>query len=1262
VFNWRESIPVSKTIMGAGLALGVFALTMGACQDFPWPDGHACVSDAQCEHALCLHGTCQDPHEDADNDGLSNAREMELGTNPLYFDSDNDQLADGVEVGEGHEPLDSDGDGKIDALESAFADADLDCIRDPYDPNDDVAETNLALVRDANCRREGVCGQYVEHIDVACNIVEQDGGKVALAVCDYQNVPQYQSDPETRCDGLDNDCDGENDEALAYIQGDGAVRTLGDACKGFGACSALEGSVECGRDFLLTCSVNEQGSSPSGAKETLCDNIDNDCNGIIDDGVSWIDPNTGAKRTVGETCEGRGLCGLGIVECSANGKDGICSSEKGGSNDESLTEVCDSYDNDCDGEIDEGQFYEQNESVLALGETCGLGACTGGEVLCKDGVATCSTLEGASDGGELCNGIDDDCDGEIDEIEGLAVHCSTKGVCLQLNVVQVNCEGDGLIPICDYEEAIDLELGSEESCDGLDNDCDGEIDENLHYTSATGETYALGEACPGLGACSAFDSGVVECTNTGAVQCSTNLVHAVEESCNGIDDDCDGEIDELEPTDQPENLCATVGVCAALADVPAACDNGEWQCPYTKLDTYELQEQSCDGLDNDCDGIVDEGTIKKLTGKVSQVLDGQPPERQRWLVLPEEQGAGLLFGGWYLTKNSTVQLLDDFWRYETSTGGWTKLPEGPPERAQHAASFDHEHNVFIIHGGLHLPEKGMPGAVPNGSARSDMWLYEVDTMTWSQVSQDWSMVPGDNPIERRTHTLTAVGNGVFVVHGGLTNGSLMPDRVTLKATLKPIGADGGWLCFWEPLGTGTGSRLAHNSLYDAVNDRVVIVGGVAPNGTKLSFLEFLDLSDGNWSAVDSFDLTPPNRLYPASTMQGNVVVIHGGEAPVGAGPNKSSTPMNDTFLVDLATDSVVKVGGNKPPNAMQGAALIPSWAGIVELVGGIEDDQFSARRSWQLSLSNLAWTEPLTWKGPVPRVGAVLVGDPGMSDLWLVGGHRKTQGKTKAIFDAWKYELGGTGWTSFTNALTADNLPVENASFPAAASGVYDATGSRILIFGEDLEPGHIWSFDTQSKTFNILTTKGSLPPTMQSTTAILGPNKKTIFWTGLFLGKGYVYRLELDSLKWTPVVASGNAPTKSQAMVAGLHKDTLMTVTIQGDASLSFQNLDLQQHAWIDFGDVTPPGGVEGLVTAGFDSPGQQALMILKHPEDQIKMWVADFKIPAIFPLEAWWPLEKAGSTIVFNPVLGAVTVGGKHPSGRTTSTTYGFEQICSD
>ena len=213
---------------------------------------------------------------------------------------------------------------------------------------------------------------------------------------------------------------------------------------------------------------------------------------------------------------------------------------------------------------------------------------------------------------------------------------------------------------------------------------------------------------------------------------------------------------------------------------------------------------------------------------------------------------------------------------------------------------------------------------------------------------------------------------------------------------------------------------------------------------------------------------------------------------------------------------------------------------------------------------------------------------------------------------------------------------------------------------GENLPSHNLLSFKPKQGTFEIVETKGSIPPEMTSMTLMLGPEPHIITLSGIFMGNGYVYTLNLDTMKWSPVVTQGTGPTQSKYMAAGLNDHTLITLTVQKDESLNFRSLDLITQIWTDLGTIIPPTGIQKLVSFGFDEASEQGLILLQDSDNQVKTWVADFKIPALLPIDPWWPLQETGSAFVFHPELGAVSVGGRSQNGHTTSATYSFEQIC--
>ena len=427
---------------------------------------------------------------------------------------------------------------------------------------------------------------------------------------------------EESCDGVDNNCNGEVDEGCPCNSGDTQV-----CGTDVGAC--VKGTQTCENGQWGEC----QGGRQPAAQEDCDDELDNDCDGSINNGCAC---NEGDSRSCGSDL---GQCTPGVQTCQEKDGEWVWSDCTGGT--PPVEEICgDDTDNDCDGALDNG--CECDEQQRPCGLTAGIcsagvqrcvdgywGSCEGGRLpddevcdgldndcddltdegceclngefeACGTDVGECSMGSrhcvhgrwGPCDGEvaptqELCDGRDNDCDGEYDEdFEELLQPCSAgEGICSRPGAWV--CSEDGTSLVCSATPG----TGTEEFCNGLDDDCDGSTDEDFQ---------GLGEACSrGEGEC--YSTGVTVCDPSGGYKCNAPEINPGPELCDGLDNNCDGQVDEVFPL----GLSCIVGVgeCVATGTWICTADHTGTECDAVALDGTEEQ---CDGLDNDCDGETDE--------------------------------------------------------------------------------------------------------------------------------------------------------------------------------------------------------------------------------------------------------------------------------------------------------------------------------------------------------------------------------------------------------------------------------------------------------------------------------------------------------------------------------------------------------------------------------------------------------------------------------------------------------------------------------
>lgn len=377
---------------------------------------------------------------------------------------------------------------------------------------------------------------------------------------------------EEQCDGLDNDCDGRTDERCACIAGEEKP------------CGIDVGECKLGKQICDVTGTWSECVDAIGPQEEDCDNLDDDCDGEIAEGCECIDGTT-------EDCgTDVGICETGTRICTDGSWD-ACE----GQTLPQPAEYCDGeLDDDCDGKVDEGCACTEGDT-----RPCGtdVGVCELGSQTC-DLSGQWSACAGGTgpQGDDICDGIDRDCDGKVNEgcacVKDQTRPCgSDVGECRQGS--QTCDEYGHWSATCDGEI-----LPAEELCDGVrDEDCDGVVDEGCACTD--GETRDCGTD---VGIC---EFGSQTCDLWGQWStCAGGTGPEAEEFCDGVDRNCNGKVNEgcqcIEGETRP--CGSNVGACE---EGTQTCDRfGNWSttCNGEVVPTEEL----CDDIDNNCNGSIDE--------------------------------------------------------------------------------------------------------------------------------------------------------------------------------------------------------------------------------------------------------------------------------------------------------------------------------------------------------------------------------------------------------------------------------------------------------------------------------------------------------------------------------------------------------------------------------------------------------------------------------------------------------------------------------
>lgn len=307
--------PGPAAVSDGGIDAGVDA---GACE---------CDDDLYCNGAeRCVGATCEPGEPPCDD--------------PADCDEEADRCAAACDVdGDGHEALECGGDDCDDANPNRFTGNLEQCDAEGLD--EDCDPTTLGPDGDADG----------EPSDECCN-TNADGDLVCGGDCDDERSGIHPGAADG-CGGGDEDCDGEIDEepnSTFYRDQDGD--NYGDDAESVIACSQPSGYTTRGDDCDDDPFANPDANEVNPGATEICDSVDNDCVGGVDDGlICDCDVSTDTSRGCGVSPEldGVGICRLGTQTCQPSGMWTECTGATA-----PRAETCNNLDDDCDGVPDDG--------------------------------------------------------------------------------------------------------------------------------------------------------------------------------------------------------------------------------------------------------------------------------------------------------------------------------------------------------------------------------------------------------------------------------------------------------------------------------------------------------------------------------------------------------------------------------------------------------------------------------------------------------------------------------------------------------------------------------------------------------------------------------------------------------------------------------------------------------------------------------------------------------------------------------------------
>ena len=501
-------------------------------------------------------------------------------------------------------------------------------IADGIDQDCDSGDTCYADADNDGFRTD----ETVNSADLDCADSGEAGSAVPNTDCDDTSASINPNASEV-CDSIDNDCDGDIDGADSSVDTstgntyflDSDNDLYGDAANSTWACSKPFGYVPNSDD----CDDTDYNIKPLDIDGDGFSTCTNDC----DETNVFTYPGAAETESVTDCMTDADEDGYGDTSAPAGGVAGTDCDDDASSVNPGADEVCDGIDNDCDtfaddldpeGATDATTWYHDNDSDTFGDTNDSLTTCTQPTDYITDD-SDCDDDDAAINPSatEVCDGVDNDCDNDIDDDDSSVTGQSTFFVDADLDGFAGSTTVDACIQPADtYLTDDDCDdssnvvfPGATEICDGLDNDCDTDVDEgvggNTFFADTDNDTF--GDPSNTIDSCTQPAGYVADNTD-----CDDNAVAVnpnASEVCDGIDNDCDNDIDDDDSSVTGQSTffvdadldgfagSTTVDACIQPADTYLTDDD----CDDSSNVVFPGATEICDGLDNDCDTDVDEG-------------------------------------------------------------------------------------------------------------------------------------------------------------------------------------------------------------------------------------------------------------------------------------------------------------------------------------------------------------------------------------------------------------------------------------------------------------------------------------------------------------------------------------------------------------------------------------------------------------------------------------------------------------------------------